>query len=209
VDEIAAAGFLFDMDGTLVDSSAVVEAVWTEFGRTHDLDPAEILAFAHGRKATDTVRRFLPHLGDDERDALVRGLVAEEVGRVDGVVEIPGAARLLRTLEEQGAPVAVVTSAPRELAHVRLQAAGLRIPQVLVAAEDVEHGKPDPEGYLRAANLLGVPIRECVVFEDAEAGLGAAVASGARVVVIGDHASQTTEGLGRLTDYVGVSAVVG
>lgn len=208
--EISASGFLFDMDGTLVDSHAVVETVWSEFGRRHGLDPAEILAYAHGRQAVDTVAYFLPDLPAERQAELVAGLVAEELTRTDGIVEVPGAAALLAALAEAGAPVAIVTSAPRRLAVVRLEAAGVPVPAVLVAAEDVSRGKPDPQGYLLAAERLGVPIGRCVVFEDAEAGLVAAVASGGRVVVVGGHASATTDGLERLRDYTGaVPGVVG
>lgn len=203
MDEIEAAGFLFDMDGTLVDSTAVVETVWTGFCLRHGLDPVALLAYAHGRQAVDTIAHFLPALGEDERAALAAGLVAEELTRTDGIVEIPGAADALRGLLDAGAPVAVVTSAPRDLALTRMRAAGVPAPAVLVAAEDVDRGKPDPQGYRLAAERLGVPIADCVVFEDAEAGLAAAVASGARVVVVGGHASATTASLARLADYTG------
>ena len=134
-------------------------------------------------------------------------LVAQELTRTDGIVEIPGAGDLIRGLLADGARVAVVTSAPRELAVVRLRAANVPVPEVLIAAEDVERGKPDPQGYLLAADRLGVPIAECVVFEDAEAGLLAAVASGARVVVVGAHASATTATLPRLADYASSPAL--
>jgi len=197
----SARGYLFDMDGTLVDSHAVVEAVWTEFCLRHGLDPKVVLAYAHGRQAGDTVAHFLPALTDSTRAELVAGVLAEEVSRTDGIVEVPGARRLLAALAERGAPVAIVTSAPRELAIARLTAAGVGIPDVLVAAEDVERGKPDPSCYLLAASRLGVPIERCVVFEDAEAGLVAAVASGGRTVVVGTYASATTDGLERIADY--------
>ena len=177
--------------------------VWSAFGGRHGLDPSTILAFAHGRQAADTVAHFLPELSAEERSALVAGLLAEEVTRTDGIVEVPGAGALLAALAERGVPVAIVTSAPRELAVARLDAAGVGIPEVLVAAEDVERGKPDPSCYLLAAERLGVPIERCVVFEDAEAGLAAAVASGGRVVVVGGHASPTTDGLARIRDYSG------
>lgn len=201
--EINASGYLFDMDGTLVDSHAVVEAVWSAFGERNGLDPAAILAYAHGRQAADSIAHFLPDLTEERRATLAAELLAEEVTRTDGTVEVAGARALLEALAEAGAPVAIVTSAPRELAVARLRAAGVRIPAVLVAAEDVDRGKPDPQGFLLAAERLGVPIERCIVFEDAEAGLTAAVASGGRVVVVGGHASELTRGLERIRDYTG------
>jgi sugar-phosphatase len=185
-----------------------VEAVWTEFGERHGLEPADILAYSHGRQAMDTIVRFLPDASEQERLAIAQALVAEELTRTDGIVEIGGAVALLEELEALGAPVAVVTSAPRELAVARLEAAGLRVPAVLISAEDVERGKPDPQGYLLAAERLGVAIADCVVFEDAEAGVAAAVASGARVIVVGELSSPGTAGLERLADYVGVRAAL-
>ncbi|MGO4298614.1 HAD-IA family hydrolase [Leifsonia sp. RAF41] len=208
MDEIEAAGFLFDMDGTLVDSTAVVESVWTEFCLRNDLDPVALLAYAHGRQAVDTVAHFLPALGETERAALVAELVAQELTRTDGIVEIPGARMLVQRLLTDRAPVAVVTSAPRDLAVVRMRAAGVPVPDVLIAAEDVQRGKPDPQGYRLAAEHLGVPIADSVVFEDAEAGLVAAVASGARVVVVGAHESATTADLPRLRDYRAFTATL-
>lgn len=204
---LTAAGFLFDMDGTLVDSTHVVEAVWTEFSLANGLDPDEILGYAHGRQAIDTLTHFLPDRPREELIELVRGLVVEEVLRTEGVVEVPGAAALMAALIDAGAPVAVVTSAPRELAISRMAAAGVAVPPVLVAAEDVERGKPDPQAYLLAAERLGVPAAACLAFEDAPAGLIAATASGARTIVIGAHESDATEGLGRLRDYTGELAV--
>lgn len=204
---LAVDAVLFDMDGTLVDSTAVVDAVWAEFAERFRLALPEVLAHAHGQRTPDTVRRFLPG-GDVARVARVAAeLQATEVARVEGIVEIPGARRLLDALD--GARVAVVTSASRELAVVRLVAAGLPVPGVLVCAEDVTAGKPDPAGYLRAAGLLGVAAERCAVFEDAEAGIRAGIGSGARTVVVGAHRSPTTEGLPRVTDLREVEASVG
>ena len=120
-------------------------------------------------------------------------LDADELERMDGIVEISGAKELLNALQK--GPLAVVTSASRELARRRMAAAGLAPPSAIITAEDVTAGKPSPEGYRRAAMILGVPAEDCVVFEDAEAGLQAALASGARPVVVGGHASATTDGL--------------
>ena len=199
---VTVSAVVFDMDGTLVDSTAVVEAVWAEFADRYGLDLGEVLRFSHGRLTIDSVRHFLP-AGFDPLE-VTAALDAQELVRLDGIVEIPGAAAVLRSLT--GAPVAVVTSASRELARRRMQAAGIVVPAVVVAAEDVGTGKPAPEGYLRAASLLGVAPEDCLVFEDAEAGLQAAVTSGARVVVVGGHSSPTTAGLPRVPDFSRLSA---
>jgi sugar-phosphatase len=201
--DVAGAALLFDMDGTLVDSTAVVEQVWAEFADRYDADLQEVLRYAHGRLTIDTVRHFLPP-GVDAHVAATE-LDADELERLEGIVEVPGAADLLRAL--QGAPWAVVTSASRELARRRMAAAGVASPSVIITAEDVPSGKPSPQGYQRAATILGVPPEDCVVFEDAEAGLQAALASGGRPVVVGGHTSPTTEGLPRLIDYAGLQVV--
>ncbi len=127
-----------------------------------------------------------------------------ELVTTDGVKEIPGARRLLDGLAD--ARVAVVTSAPRALAEVRMAAAGVRIPEVLVSSEDVTRGKPDPEGYLTAASRLGVAPTDCLVIEDAEAGIRAGLASGARVLVVGSHSSATADPLPHVADLTRVAA---
>jgi sugar-phosphatase len=190
------------MDGTIVDSTAVVETVWGQFADRFGIDVEELLAYSHGRRGPDTVRRFLP-AGHDAAE-VTRQLEARELTLMDGIVEVAGAGRLLKSLD--AAPVAVVTSAPRELAHARMRAAGLVVPTVLVAAEDVGRGKPSPEGYLTAAAELGVDIAACVVFEDADAGIEAARASGAHTVVVGALHSPAADGLQRLPDFEGVYA---
>ncbi|WP_144711554.1 HAD-IA family hydrolase [Curtobacterium pusillum] len=205
--DIVASGVLFDMDGTLVDSTAVVEATWTRFGATHGVDPSEILAFSHGRQAIDTVQRFLPDLSLDEQRAIAAGLVAEESASSEGIVEIPGAAAFVDRLLDQGVPVALVTSAPRDLAVGRMAAAGVSLPTAFVPSEDAARGKPHPDGYLQGASLLGVPVEDCVAFEDAPAGLEAAIASGATTLVVGDLDHPVTARLQRVTSFDGVEVV--
>lgn len=195
---------LFDMDGTLVDSTEVVELLWARFADRYGVDPAALLRYAHGRQTGDTVARFLPS-GHDV-DAVTAAFEEVELVTTDGVKEIPGARRLLDELA--GARVAVVTSAPRALAEVRLTAAGVGIPEVLVSSEDVTKGKPDPEGYLTAASRLGVAATDCLVIEDAEAGIRAGLASGARVLVVGSHSSATADPLPHVADLGQVVAAL-
>ncbi|MFF0342097.1 HAD-IA family hydrolase [Kribbella sp. NPDC004875] len=169
---------LFDMDGTLVDSDAVVDRCWSRWAVECGLDPAAVLAVAHGNPAAATVAHFLPTASEDERAAAWARVYDLEVNDVDGVVEKPGAAELIATLERIGVPWAVYTSAPAQLAKVRLSAAGIA-PTILVTVDDVRKGKPDPEGYLRAAELLGVPAAACLVVEDTVVGRSAGDAAGA------------------------------
>ncbi|AZQ34552.1 HAD family hydrolase [Streptomyces cyaneochromogenes] len=187
---------LFDMDGTLVDSTVVVERTWRRFARRHGLDAERILATAHGRRTGETVARYAP-AGVDVAAETAR-LVAEEVEDVDGIVPVPGAPALLASLA--GDRWAVVTSAGRELTHRRMAAAGLPLPSLLVSADDVREGKPSPEGYLTAAAALNVRPAATVVFEDAEAGLRAAAAAGAPAVVVGDHGGPAAAGCPKVRD---------
>jgi sugar-phosphatase len=198
--EVRAAAALFDLDGTLVDSTAVVEMLWGRFCREYDVDPAALLAFAHGRPTRRTLDRFLPDHSPDEREAVALDLESRELETLDGIVEIPGAGDLLAAIE---VPWAVVTSAPRALAVRRMEAAGLPVPEVLVPADEIAHAKPDPDGYLRAAVHLGVDVRDCVVLEDADPGIRAGLAAGATVVVVGDLASGAARGLHRVPDLRG------
>jgi mannitol-1-/sugar-/sorbitol-6-phosphatase len=204
--EIRAAAALFDMDGTLIDSTAVVEALWGEFCRAYDVDRETLLGFAHGRPTRQTLERFLPDRSPEEREAVAVDLETRELDTLDGIVEIPGARALLETID---LPWAVVTSAPRALAVRRLEAAGLPVPEVLVPADEIDRAKPDPDGYLRAAARLGVDAADCVVLEDAEPGVLAGLAAGARVVVVGALDTDVTAGLTRLPDLGGLTLTRG
>ncbi|TDD48053.1 HAD family hydrolase [Kribbella antibiotica] len=169
------------MDGTLVDSTALVESTWASFSERHGVSVAEVLEFAHGRPTRATVAHFVadPELAAAE----TQRLIAHEESETTGITEIPGARALLTSLPRGS--WAVVTSAGRKLTEVRMAAAGLPLPEIIVSADEVERGKPDPEGYLRAAALLGVQPSDTIVFEDSGAGTRAGIASGARTVVIG------------------------
>jgi sugar-phosphatase len=196
---------LFDMDGTLVDSTAAVHALWRRFAARHGLDLDTLMRLQHGRRTAETVALFA-HLGLDQQ-AETALLAAEELSNVAGVVEIAGAAALLRSLPPHA--WAIVTSAERALALARLTAAGLPIPDVLVAAEDVAHGKPDPECYALAVARMGVAAADCVVFEDAPFGIAAAHAAGAAVVALTTSLTETELAAeASLPDYLGVTATV-
>ena len=195
---------LFDMDGTLVDSTAVVEQVWGEFAARYSLDIAEILRTSHGVQAGDTVRRFAPAGADVV--ALTAELGAMERVRTAGIVALPGASELLRSLPADA--VALVTSADRILADIRMDAAGLAMPAAAVTADLVTRGKPHPEGYLTAASLLGVEPEDAVVFEDAPAGIAAGVAAGIRTVAVGPNAGKLPAGVLHIPDYTAVTASV-
>jgi mannitol-1-/sugar-/sorbitol-6-phosphatase len=171
--ELRCAAILFDMDGTLVDSTTVVESAWGWWALRHGLPLAEILAFSHGRPTIATMEHFRP--GADIR-AEAAEMERYEENRTDGIVAVAGAAAAVH--EAQKGPWGVVTSAPRLLAERRLATAGFPLPPVLVPVDEIECGKPDPEGYWKAAKLLGVAAPACIVFEDTRPGIEAAQAAG-------------------------------
>jgi sugar-phosphatase len=175
------AAFLFDMDGTLLDSSAVVERVWVAWAREHGVDPEALLAALHGVRAEDTIRRFAGPALDVARET--DWIHQAELSDVEGIVPLEGIGAFIQRLGAR--EWAVVTSATRSLATVRLSAANLPLPEVLITAEDVQRGKPDPEGFVLAAQQLGVRIAQCLVFEDSPAGVAAAKAAGAHVAIVG------------------------
>jgi sugar-phosphatase len=187
--QLTARGFLFDMDGTLVDSGAVVERVWGAWALAHALDPVALMPVAHGRRAIETIRMFAPGLANPEAEA--RKLELAERDDLYGIVPIAGAFDLIDALPPDC--WAVVTSADAALARSRLSACGLPIPRVFITAESVERGKPDPHCYKLGAKGLGLDPRDCVVFEDADAGLAAGRAAGAQVVAVAS--TQSAEGL--------------
>ena len=169
---------LFDMDGTLVDSDGAVERAWRTWAAEYDVDVDALLRIAHGRPADQTVRAVRPDLDEPSVVAAAQRQLDLQYTDLDDVVATAGALALVAELDARRMPWAVVTSADRQLARARLDAAGLRPPHV-VTVEDVERGKPDPEGYLQAAAVVGVPPEECLVVEDSDVGLAAGSASGA------------------------------
>ncbi|MGB3375476.1 MAG: HAD-IA family hydrolase [Microbacterium sp.] len=184
---ILARAVLLDMDGTLVDSTAVVERLWLEWAKPHGLDPKRVLEVVHGRQGHQSMAILLP-----ERDHAInlvenQEMLARESGDVDGVVAIGGAPQLLESLAQH--PHAIVTSANVALMTARMDAAGLTVPELAITAESVSASKPHPEGFLKAASLLGVEPADCVVFEDSPAGIQAGLTAGMTVIGVGPHAA--------------------
>jgi sugar-phosphatase len=177
--ELDVDAILFDIDGTLVDSTPAVERTWRAWAESRDLPAEEILAVCHGRRTEDTVRDLLPA---GEHASAVAELERLELADLDDVVALPGTRELLLRLPSER--WAAVTSGSGRLMRARLRAAGLPVPDVLIAAEDVQEGKPDPQGYLLAAARLGVDASRCLVIEDAPAGLAAGRAAGARTLAV-------------------------
>jgi len=171
---------LFDMDGVLVDSRAVVERTWRRWAERHDLDADRLFRTVHGRRTSEALADIAPGMDIATETAW---LDAAEFDDLEGITAVPGAAALVDALPD--GRWGVVTSAGRELAQKRLRAAGLPAePPVLITSADVERGKPAPDGYLQAAGDLGVRPGDCLVFEDARPGIAAAKAAGAQVVAL-------------------------
>ncbi|MBL0372349.1 HAD family hydrolase [Rhizobium sp. KVB221] len=174
------AALLFDMDGTLLSSVAAAERVWGRWAERHGLDAEAFLPTIHGVRAEDTIRR--QNLADIDIEAEVEWVTKAEIEDVEGIMPIGGISAFLKSLPPDR--WAIVTSASLALASKRLKAAGVTPPPVFITAEDVTKGKPHPDPFLAAADRLGVSASECLVFEDAPAGIQAAEAAGADVMVI-------------------------
>ncbi|MCZ4125316.1 HAD-IA family hydrolase [Streptomyces sp. H39-S7] len=187
---LPARALLLDMDGTLVNSDAVVERCWTRWAVAQGLDPKDVLKVVHGRQGHATMAVLLPDRPVEENFADNRRMLAEETADLDGVVPVAGAPAFLASLA--GRPHALVTSADEALARARMGAAALPMPAVIVTAERVSASKPDPEGFLKGAAELGFAPEDCIVFEDAEVGIAAAKAAGMRVVGVGPRAAVHT-----------------
>lgn len=176
---IPCGGALFDLDGVLADSTPAVSRVWTYWAVKHGFDPDEVVHKAHGRPSITTVREYLPE-GDAESEN--REIEQREIEDVGDVKALPGAVELLQALPPES--WTIVTSCTRPLALVRIRASGLPLPKYLVTSSDITRGKPDPEPYLKAAAKLGLAPCDCVVIEDAGAGVRSGKAAGARVIAL-------------------------
>lgn len=200
---LRARALLLDMDGTLVHSTGEVETVWRLWCRRHRLDPEPVLAMCHGVRSREVIRTLAPQLDLAQEVALLDDLEIHHTGQAEAFA---GSRTLLASM-----PVerwALVTSASQRVARHRLRSAGLPLPTLLVGAEDVEYGKPDPDPYLLAAERLGLAAADCLVFEDAPAGISSALRAGCRVVQVGGR-QRLSPGISALIqDWRQVSVVV-
>jgi sugar-phosphatase len=191
---LGADAVLFDSDGVLVDSHHQVDVAWKAVAARFGLDWDRLRAELAGVPARDTLAR---HLDGAVLDDAVAQLEDLEVETASTTRPIAGAVAATSSLPRDA--FAIVTSASRRLGHARWDAAGITIPDVVVTADDVRRGKPDPEPFLTAAARLGLDPRNCVVFEDSDAGGAAARAAGAAVVAVGST-SWTTPPSVRIPD---------
>jgi len=171
------AAILFDLDGVLCDSTRQVDREWREWAARKGVDGDAVMAIAHGVRTIEVIRQVAPHLDAEAEAAAIEDHEAHDQ---TGVVVMPGALDLVQSIPE--GRWGVVTSGSRLLAESRLQHCGLPVPEVLVTSDDVTNGKPHPEPYLKGAQRLGFAPGDCVVIEDAPAGIQSARASGMRVI---------------------------
>lgn len=183
-------GFLFDLDGTLVDSLATVERAWCSWADRFGISHEEVLSFIHGKQAITSLRHFMPGRSEEEIAAEFSRLEQIEASDTDGIVALPGAKALLAQLNEADIPWAIVTSGSMPVASARRKASELPLPEVFVTAERVKRGKPEPDAYLLGAQLLGLAPEECAVVEDAPAGIHSGLAAGSPVIAV--NAPETT-----------------
>jgi sugar-phosphatase len=168
---------LFDLDGVLVDSTATITRRWSLWAERQGLDPKKVMEVVHGRRTIEVISLVAPHL-----DAAAETIAIEQSVNDDSDPAIAGALDLLQSLP--AGSWCVVTSGTRKLAQARMKRAALPLPLVMVGADDVTKGKPNPEPYLKGAEMLGFPASQCIVIEDALAGVGAAHAGKMDVIAM-------------------------
>ena len=189
-------GFLFDLDGTLVDSLPAVEHAWTNWANSRGLAPEEVLGFIHGKQAITSIRHFMP--GESEEAIQVQFRLIEKIESEDinGITALPGAVELLERLNKLSMPWAIVTSGSVPVARARHAAGELATPEIFITAELVARGKPNPDPYLLGAQRLGLKPEDCVVVEDAPAGVLSGLAAGCKVIAV--NAPDDTPGLDKV-----------
>ncbi len=176
-------GLLFDMDGVLISSIGSVVRCWRRWAAIYGVPGAESYEVPHGMRAIEIVRSLRPDIDPQEGLRVIEDMELEDIA---DLTVLPGVKSLLESLPPER--WAIVTSATQRLLLGRLVAAGLPIPERIISADMVERGKPDPEPYIRGAELLGLEASDCIVVEDAPSGVGAGIAAGCRVLgVLGTH----------------------
>ncbi|WMY95910.1 MAG: sugar phosphatase [Arsenophonus sp.] len=177
-------GFLFDLDGTLVDSLSSVEFCWKEFSNRVGISETDVLKYIHGKPAITSIRHFMPNTDETDIKKIFHWLENMETKNISGIVAMPGALSLLETLNKFSIPWTIVTSSTMSIAFNRIKAAGLPEPFHWVTVEKVKKGKPYPDPFLLGAKLLGLPPNFCIAFEDAEAGIYSALDAGCQVIAL-------------------------
>lgn len=173
---------LFDLDGTLVESTGLIGDILSQWALAQGLDVQFVLNYSHGKRTIDIVRHFIQ---DEKVDEHYHALTQQFLDVTVHTKSITHAAEFIGQLKQNNIPWMVVSSSERILIEARMAAAQLPFAQHVVAAEDIQKGKPDPEGYLKAAEMLNIPIQSCVIFEDSSSGIEAARSAGAQLIVIG------------------------
>ncbi|KAI8967260.1 HAD-like domain-containing protein [Mycotypha africana] len=174
---LACTGIIFDLDGTLIDTTPLVIQAWTDIAKKYNLDPEQILATSHGRRTIETLQRWVPEIATVE---YVNQFEAELAQNMEGVMILPGVRELVGSIDVQD--WTVNTAGTWTMATTRLTQFNLPVPKDMATGDRLTHGKPHPEGYLRAAEIIGKEPRQCIVFEDAPAGVQAAVAAGMQCI---------------------------
>ena len=198
---IVSKALLFDLDGTLVDTTDAVEKLWLHWSNKHGLNKEAIFSEIHGTRGEYIVKKHAPHL---DTEAELKQLFAHEEQLVEHVIAIPGAKEMLDKMGD--IPWGIVTMSTKSSALKKLQVAGLPLPPILVTADDVLQGKPHPAPYLKAAQWLGIEPEQCLVFEDAKAGIDSGVKAGMPVVQImhANHSPLYSDSLHNFQDWLGV-----
>ncbi|ASA54911.1 HAD-IA family hydrolase [Vibrio gazogenes] len=198
---------LFDLDGTLIDSIAAVNRAWTVFATRQSLDPAYILHHIHGRPASESVAEFMAGQSQTEIEREIAWLKDAESQDTAGIVPITGAIDFLHQLNHLNVPWAIVTSGNESVAHARIKAAKIPKPDVVITADQITRGKPDPEPYQLGAQALGFTADQCLVFEDAVAGVQSGLAAGCPVIGLLTQVqdAQALLGVSTISDYTSLT----